>query len=92
MNKFKNVPVEQDTKIIFQLESTLGVYEILYQKWFWDGFIAESMIFKNEDISDLDDIELEAKVLTSPLLHSDSKLTIARSAGYTFVNFNFETE
>lgn len=93
MSKFQNIPVEKDTKIIFQQEATLGQYEVFYQKWFWDGITAESIIFANEDVSELDDSEIEAEVRTSPLISQDSKITITRSeSGYTFVNFNFETE
>lgn len=51
MSKFENVPVEEDTKIIFEQEATLGEYEVLYQKWFWDGISAESIIFANEDVA-----------------------------------------
>jgi hypothetical protein len=32
-NKFKNVSVEQDTKIIFEPQAKLGEYDVLYQKW-----------------------------------------------------------
>ena len=93
MSKFKNVPVEKDTKIIFQKEATLGEYEVLYQKWYWDGITAESIIFVNDDISGLDDNEIEVEVRASPLLNKDSSITLSRSeSGYTFVNFNFETE
>jgi len=31
--KFKNVPVEEDTKIIFSQEVKFGPCNILYQKW-----------------------------------------------------------
>lgn len=93
MGKFNNVPVEQDTKIIFQQEATLGEYEVLYQKWFWDGITAESIIFANEDVAELTDKEIEEEVKTSPLLNEGSSVTLKRpESGFTFVNFNFETE
>lgn len=93
MNKFNNVPIEEDTKIIFQLQETLGEYDILYQKWFWDGITAESIIFANEDIAELTDKEIEEEVKDSPLLNEGSSVTLKRSSsGFTFVNFNFETE
>ena len=91
-SKFNDVPVEADTIILYSQGATLGPYEILYQKWFWDGITAESIIFADDDVSGLDDSEIEAEVRESPLVQADSKITIARSAGYTFVNFNFETE
>ena len=91
--KFNKVPVEDDTVILFQTESKLGKYDILYQKWFWDGITAESIIFADEDVDDLDEEEIIKEVKASPLLKKDSKITLKRSGtGYTFVNFNFETE
>ena len=40
MNKFNNVPVEEDTKIIFQQEATLGEYDVLYQKGVIDKLVS----------------------------------------------------
>jgi len=90
-NRFDTVPVEEDTHILFSLEAHLGETEVLYQKWVWDGITAESIIFVTEDIKQMSDKELEKEVRTSPLLKSDTKITISRSdSGFTFVNFNFE--
>ena len=93
-SKFNDVPVEADTIILYSQGATLGLgpYEILYQKWFWDGITAESIIFADDDVSGLDDSEIEAEVRESPLVQADSKITIARSSGFTFLNFNFVSE
>jgi hypothetical protein len=65
----------------------------LHQKWYWDGIIAESIIFANEDIVGITDAEIETIVRLSPLVKADSKITLKRSkSGFTFVNFNFEAE
>ena len=91
--KFENVPVEADTKVLFQEEAKFGQYDILYQKWYWDGITAESIIFVSEDVAELTDDQLEEDVKTSPLVKTDSSVTISRSAsGFTFVNFNFEVD
>lgn len=91
--KFDTVPIDEDTKIIFQQEAELGGYDVLYQKWFWDGIIAESVIFANEDIAGLEEGEITKEVKSSPLVNKDSEITFKRSdSGFTFVNFNFETE
>ena len=93
IDKFNKVPIEDDTTILFQKKAKLGKYDILYQKWFWDGITAESIIFANEDIDDLEEEEIIKEVKASPLLKKDSEITLKRSGtGYTFVNFNFETE
>ena len=92
-DKFANVPIEKDTKIIYQQEAELGEYEVLYQKWFWDGITAESVIFSNEDIKRLKDEEVIEKVTSSPIVNDGSQTTFKRSkSGFTFVNFNFKTE
>lgn len=89
-DKFKNVPVEEDTKILFRNEAKFGKYEVLYEMWSWEGISAESIIFESDDISDLTDEELEQEVRKSPLVKNDSAVTIKRlDAGFTFVNFNF---
>jgi len=70
-----------------------GDYDVLYQKWFWDGITAESFIFTNEDVAHLGDEEIEREVRFSPLVKSDSAVTIKRTeAGFVFVNLNFESE
>lgn len=89
-DKFKNVPVEEDTNIIFSLEAQFGDYEILYQKWSWEGVTAESLIFDSRDVAGLTDEELIAEVKTSPLLKEESQVTLKRGdSGFVFVNFNF---
>ena len=91
-NKFKSVPIDEDTKITFQLEAKLGDIDVLYQKWNWEGISAESLIFCNDDISKLSEEEIEKEVRSSPLVASESKMTIKKSEfGFTFVNFNFKT-
>jgi len=91
-DKFKNVPVEEDTRILFRNEAKLGDYDVLSEMWSWEGISAESIIFASDDISALTDEELEQEVRKSTLLKKESAVTIKRlDSGFTFVNFNFET-
>ena len=92
MTKFENVPVEDDVTILFHSEAMLGDFEILYQKWHWQSIKAESIIFANEDVQDMDDGEIEKLVRTSPMVKEDSVITVKRVSGFCFVNFNFDTE
>jgi hypothetical protein len=88
---FDNVPVEGDTTIRFQREMKWEEFDVLYQRWSWDGIAAESIIFLSHDVSHLSDVELEKEVRTSPIISADSSVTIKRTKdGYTFFNFNFE--
>ena len=87
-NKFKNVPVEEDTRILFRQEAEFGTYEVLYEMWSWEGISAESSIFVNDDISNQTDEELEQEVRQSPLVKKESAVTIKRlDSGFTFANF-----
>ena len=89
-DKFKNIPVEKDTKILFRSPMKWRELDIVYEKWYWDGITAESIIFLNEDVKEMDDEALEKDVSDGSLVQSDSKVTISRGDEYTFVNFNFK--
>ena len=90
--KFDDVPVDKDTRILFRYPAKLGKYDILYEMWSWEGIKAESIIFATDDVSDLTDEEVEKEVRQSPLLKKESAVTIKRlDVGFTFINFNFET-
>jgi len=58
-NKFKNVPVEWDTKILFQQEIKLEDKDVIYQIWDWDGIKANSIIFISKDFDHQTDEELK---------------------------------
>ena len=90
--KFETVPKDQDTVVNFEVEAHLGNYELLYQKWSWDGVAAESFIFLDGDVAHLNDDELTALIKKSPIVETGSQCTLSRgSNGFTFVNFNFQT-
>ncbi|MBT4732395.1 hypothetical protein HOB87_10565 [Candidatus Woesearchaeota archaeon] len=91
MNKFENVPVEEDTKIILRQEMSLGKYSVLYEYWSWDGIMAHSVIFVESDLGDCSDSEIEDLIrATSLLKDKDSEITMKHVKGFVFVNFNFE--
>jgi hypothetical protein len=90
--KFDNVPTEADTAITLSLESKFGEYDVLYQQWIWDGIQANSLIFDNDDIADIELQSLIEEVRNSPLVNDTSKeLTSTVQSEYTFINFNFES-
>jgi len=90
-NKFKNVPVEWDTKILFQQEIKLEDKDVIYQIWDWDGIKANSIIFISKDIDHQTDEELKNIIKKMPLYKANSEITLKRDESFTFVNFNFET-
>ena len=92
MSKFNNIPVEKDTEIIFRAENKFGDLDVVYEKWEWDGILAESIIFDEDDVSEMNDDEIINQVKGSPLF--DEKIykgdpTIRHISGFVFVNFNF---
>jgi len=90
LSDFKSVPVEDDTTVLFQREVVLGEFQVLYQKWVWDGIKGESLIFLGCDVRALSDEQLISEVRSSPLVDDQSKVTMKRSdSDYIFVNFNF---
>jgi hypothetical protein len=90
-DKFKEVTIDRDTKIMFRKETKLGKYDVLYENWIWESVMAETFIFANEDIEDLTDDGLVMLVKSSNIFKIGSSVLVKRSeSGYTFVNFNFE--
>ena len=89
-DKFKNVPKDEGTKIISQNEMKLGIYDVLFEQWFFEGIAANSFIFDNKDIKDLSDEELKTLVKPHVRIYPASEIIVKRSeSGFTFVNFNF---
>ena len=87
--KFNDIPMDKDTKILFSSPMKWGDLDIVYQKWNWEGIAAESIIFLNEDVKEMSDESLETDVRDGPLVREDSQMTIKRGDDFTFVNFNF---
>ncbi len=90
--KFKEIPVEEDTQIIFNTEAKIAEYDVVYQKWTWGGIHAESIIFCNEDVASLNEGQVKNEVLKcTALIKEGSQMTYKKGEKYTFVNFNFVT-
>ena len=91
INRFNTVPIEPDTRILYQKQGKFCGFDIRYEYWSWDGIEAESIIFSNDDVEDLTDQEIERLVRTSPMVKEDSAMTLNRSdSGFTYCNFNFK--
>ena len=89
IDKFKDVPVEEDTTIKFRRVTKFENIDALHEGWYWEGVTAESLIFADEDITHISHEELEQKIIASPLYKNDNGVTVKKSDGFTFVNFNF---
>lgn len=89
--KIGRVPTEEDTRILYRKEVKIGDYDVVHERWNWEGIKAESFIFANDDISGLTDEKIEQEVRKSQLFKGESQITLKRTKEFTFVNFNFET-
>lgn len=91
--KFENVSRDQGTVILFEKMHTIGKYDVLYQIWRWQNIQANSVIFVNEDVANLDDDEIRDMVKNDSVFTGEPRLTLRRSeSGFTFVSFNFEDD
>ncbi|MDF7825828.1 hypothetical protein P4B35_17495 [Pontiellaceae bacterium B12227] len=89
--KFESIPTDTNTHIILSLECELDSFDVLYQRWSYEGILAESFIFLEADLSSMNDEMLETLARKSPMIEANSKITIRRSVdGFAFVNFNFK--
>ncbi len=92
-NKFKEIPIDKDTKIVFRQETKVDKFDCLHEVWSWDSIIAESLIFDNEDVENLNDNELQMMITSPGIPYPGSSVLIKRSdSGYTFVNFNLRND
>ena len=87
-NTVKTIPIESESRVLYQNQCYLDRYNICYEVWRVNGIHAECIIFSNEDVSDLDDEKLEQVVKKSVWIDSVSAITISRSTESTFVIFN----
>ena len=87
-SRFCNVPEETGVTVIFEQETTLGDYQVLYQKRHTERIAADSFIFFNDDIVEISDRQLEELVRSSPLMQEKTKISLKRSKSFTSVNFN----
>lgn len=94
MSKFFNVPTDKDTNVFYELELKFNSYDVLHQKWDWDGIKGESLIFLIEDVKDLSKEDLIELVNSSPIVENKEQTTysVDKSNTYVFLNFNFKSE
>jgi hypothetical protein len=91
-NKFTEVEVESDTKILLSQETKIAKYDALFQYWSWDGYRGMSLIFCAADLVEINLDELKNLVAESDFCIDSEDMTIKESGAYVFVNFNFESE
>ena len=85
-----NVPNDEDTTIEFSRTVDIDGVEAIYQKWRWDGILAESLIFSTDKFSKINRDDILQLAFKSGLIDDIKKITYEdKNNGFIFVNFNF---
>lgn len=56
---FETIPLKTDSRILYRNQCKLEKYDVRYEFWRVHGLLVECISFGNDDVSDLDDEELE---------------------------------
>ncbi len=90
-DKFENVPVEADTRILFRDNNVkVGERTARYEMWSWDGIHGESLIFSADDVSGLTDEDFKGMLIEYNILKYNDNFTVTRKKNFVFVNYNAE--
>ncbi len=93
---FKDVPVEDETRLFLMETENHEGYDVRVEGWEAEGFVGRSLVFKAEAVDQLDDVALRDLCRRHPSCPKDEKddgFTISRDRrDYTFVNFAMEID
>lgn len=90
--EFLNVPMDEGTEIRSLSMKTIGGIRCRYEKWYWDGIIAESLIFLMKDVAHLSDEDLAIMIRADDLygvLAEDHTISRNEETGFVTFNYNF---
>ena len=86
--KFKNLSVEPDTKILSESYFKVGEYDAKGEVWIWDGIMALSLIFLRDDVEHFSKDEL-LKIVRSEVPIGDD-YTFTDTGEYLLFNYGFK--
>ena len=92
INKFSDVPVENETTIIAKTEGKIVGIDCRFEYWSWDGINGFSYIFFNDDISQYSEDELTSLVAKEVLKHDNFSSTFKQIEKYTFLNIFYDED
>jgi hypothetical protein len=89
-DKFANIPLDDQTDVLFSAKCKFGSGQVVYQKWIWSGIVGESIVFVANEVDNLTDDQLRQAITAVSLSASSGGVTISRNKqGFTFASFNF---
>ena len=87
MEKFKDISVDPDTKIIEEKFVKIGKYDAKFEHWLWDGIYASSLIFVKSDVEHT--TKEEIMDLIRKHTKEEGDITFSGKGKYWFFNYNF---
>lgn len=84
--------MDEGTEIRSLSMKTIGGIRCRYEKWYWDGIIAESLIFLMKDVAHLSDEDLAIMIRADDLygvLAEDHTISRNEETGFVTFNYNF---
>lgn len=92
--KFDTIQVDGETTIRAVHESLFETFHVRHEQWYWDGVVADAIVFVTEDVSGFSKDDLIALVKKLPTVNKDTRFTVGEDTktGHTFVNFNFRDD
>jgi hypothetical protein len=85
--KFKDLKLDEGTKIIIADFIKIREYDARFEIWSWDGIYAFSLIFFKEDVKDINEQQL-INLINEKFDISDN-YTYKDNGKYIFLSFNF---
>lgn len=88
-NKFKDVPIDEQTTILFSQETKVGEIDALFEIWIYERVVkAQSLIFRKDEIQHLHNEDL-IKMITEEMNYFDVKISEVNE-DYVFANFGYQ--
>ena len=88
-DEFENIPVDEDTKIIFRDFIEMAGLSVCHEAWCYEGITAESIIFRQADVAHMSDQEIRELVASNRNVENDESMTFGRTGEFVFCNFGF---
>lgn len=85
-------PVEEDTRIEKQVFVEFDEGIGLYEKWYWSGVSANSVILLAETVEKINQQDLIVSLFRQMQLDEKMRYTTSLSGDYFYLNFGFKTE
>ena len=88
---FTHRHIDQDTRVLGEEYRRHDGYDLLMERWVWDGIKGNSIIFLTRQVGGLSDFTLEDLAREIAGLEPFDRVTLKREEGFTYVNYGFRS-